>query len=197
MPLLRAALWFVLYWQPSEFLTLNLPNLPALPSCSRAPSACTKGRTWKFPSAEGRGVTAQWPQGSGVPKAGWGGSIPALSRAALQPFPRIPLPGSRRLQPTTQHSSGLCSEAQNKDRSSRGAVQSALAQYSMTAMPALPVPPVWASGIHPLDTVQRRERDGDLSPKHKQNRSTLENSRSSAMLVLSRGEEIHQRVLQP
>lgn len=26
-------------------------------------------------------------------------------------------------------------------------------------MPALPVPPVWASGIHPQDTVQRRERD--------------------------------------
>lgn len=35
MPLLRAALcsrWFVFCRQPSEFLTLNLPNLPALPS---------------------------------------------------------------------------------------------------------------------------------------------------------------------
>lgn len=31
MPLLRAALWFVFYRQPSEFLMLNLPNLPALP----------------------------------------------------------------------------------------------------------------------------------------------------------------------
>lgn len=57
MPLLRASLcshWFVFYRQPSEFLMLNLPNLPALPSLLLS---SLQGRTWKFPSAEGDGVT--------------------------------------------------------------------------------------------------------------------------------------------
>lgn len=57
MPLLRASLcshWFVFYRQPSKFLMLNLPNLPALPSLLLS---SLQGRTRKFPSAEGDGVT--------------------------------------------------------------------------------------------------------------------------------------------
>lgn len=38
-----------------------------------------------------------------------------------------------------------------------------------------------------------KDRYGDASPEHKQNRPKLENSRCLAVLVLSRAEEIHQK----